>query len=341
MKKKITLPFEDKPYSLMYHGSAFPLGIIQGNTEQDLIPWLSSKYINCYFSPAFENKFSYYVTDHWATRDKILLRQHIDLYPEEYNMVFKSSIINLFRKMLDLGYYPHGSYNEEYIPGKDCFQKEYYNHNFILIGYNDIEKNFISVGYLKDKKFQRYKIPYDCMEMAISTHKSPKISFNFWKFNEEAQFTFNYDRLIIELDDYLHSTTSLKINKQNRKWGMDAIRDLGYYIMNTCKNENYIDHRYTRGIMEQKNFMKMRIDYLINHNYLNQIKYSDFANEVHSLAESGHLLSIKFRITENKKIAEEINKIYQRMLDLEKLYLFDAFEDLQKNHMEATNEKKT
>ena len=49
MKKKVLLPFEDKPYSQMYHGCAFSMGIIQGNAQKDLTPWLSSKYINCWY----------------------------------------------------------------------------------------------------------------------------------------------------------------------------------------------------------------------------------------------------------------------------------------------------
>ena len=262
MRKKVLLPFDDSPFSLMYHGSAFPLGIIQGNATGDLTPWLSSKYVNCWFASTFVNKFAYYVTDHWAKEDMILFQQRIDLYPEEFRAIYKGDIIFLFKKMLELGYYPHGTYNEEYIPGKRWFHKEYYSHDFILIGYNEIDKHFISVGYLEDKKFQRYIIPYDCMKLAISTHRNPKISYNFWKYNVDAKYDFNYERLIIELSDYLQSTTSLKIFKQNRKWGVNAIRELGEYIVTACENENYIDHRYTRGVMEQKYFMNIRIDYL-------------------------------------------------------------------------------
>ena len=99
MKKKVILPFDDNPYSLMYHGSAFPLGIIQGNATEDLTPWLSSKYINCWFAPTWGNKFAYYVTDHWATGYKILLQQRIDLFPEQYDLIFKKVVLFLFRKL--------------------------------------------------------------------------------------------------------------------------------------------------------------------------------------------------------------------------------------------------
>lgn len=330
MKKKVVLPFNDKPYSLMYHGSAFPLGIIQGNTTNDLTPWLSSKYINCWFAPTWGNKFAYYVTDHWATGDKILTQQRIDLCSNEYKAIFNSNIIYQFKKMMDLGYYPHGAYNEEYIPGKKYFQKEYHIHDFLLIGYNEINKYFISVGYLRDDKFQRYKIPYDYMNLAITTHKTQKISLNFWKYNEKATFDLDFDRLITELSDYIASTTSVKIFKENRTWGLNAIIALGNHIANMCNNESYIDHRYTRGIMEHKVFMQSRIEFLLDKQYIKDRIYLDYSNKVLHLAECGHLLSLKFLVNKKQNIANKINDIYIEIVKLEREYLPDLLADLRK-----------
>lgn len=67
MAKLIILPFEDKPIALMYQTCAFCMGIIQGNAKTDITPWLSSKFINCRFSPLAKNKFIYYVFDRWCT----------------------------------------------------------------------------------------------------------------------------------------------------------------------------------------------------------------------------------------------------------------------------------
>lgn len=331
MRKKVVLPFDDKPYSLMYHGSAFPLGIIQGNATEDLTPWLSSKYINCWFDPKGANKFAYYVTDHWAIADKILTQQRINLDQNEYKAIFNTNIIFQFKKMINLGYYPHGAYNEEYIPGKRCFQKEYFRHDFLLIGYNEINKHFISVGYLEDGKFQRYIIPYHYMDLAITTLKNPKIMLNFWKYNENAIFKCDYNRLIVELCDYLNCTTSMKIFKENRIWGVDAITELGHYIESTCKNENYIDNRYTRGVMEHKMFMQSRIKFLLEQQYIKDHMYFNYSQKISQLAECGHLLSVKFLINRKQNISSKINDIYVEIVKLEKEYLPDVLSDLKRN----------
>ncbi len=331
MRKKVILPFDDKPYSLMYHGSAFPLGIIQGNTTEDLTPWLSSKYINCWFAPTWENKFAYYVTDQWATGDKILLQQRIDLFPKQYDLIFQKDVLFLFRKMLDGGYYPHGAYNEEYIVGKKWFGKEYHLHDFILIGYDDIRRCFISDGYLQDKQFQRYVIPYDNMKMAIQSCRTAKVSFNFWKYNDKAQYEFSPHRLIMELSDYLQSNTSMKIFTHNRIWGMDAVNELGEHILSTCEIHNRIDNRYTRGIMEHKFFMRMRIEFLLKHNYISDKEYQRYANNIFDLCERAHLLGIKYRLNRNKDIPLHIYHIIQETVLLEKEYLPSVLSDLKNN----------
>ncbi len=171
----------------------------------------------------------------------------MDLYPELYNALYSRDLLFQFRKMLNLGYYPHGNYNEEFIPGKEPFQKRYYSHDFILIGYDDRKQVFISVGYLLDQKFHRYSIAYEDMKKAVYSIRGPKIAYNFWKYNQEAKYELNISKLVTELSDYIQSTTSQKKKFNNVCLGMQAIHELGSYIVKTCSKENYIDLRYTRA----------------------------------------------------------------------------------------------
>lgn len=327
MKKKIVLPFDDHPYSLIYHGSAFPMGIIQGNATHDITPWLSSKYINCWFNESATNKFAYYISDHWPTGDKILFQQKIDLFPDHFELIFKD-LIMLFRKMLNMGYYPHGRYNEEYIPGKWSYQKQYYAHDFILIGYDDIKQCFISVGYLQDGHFQRYNIPYENMYHALNSLNSPKISYNFWLYNSEAEYNFNLSRLLFELSDYLQSTTSMKIYSQNRVWGVNAIEQLGRHFLNSCNGEKSIDVRYTRGLMEHKFYMKLRMEYLLKNDLIKDLTYLEDAKKVYKMSEAVHLLGLKYNYTKKLLIIENINDIIKNMLAIEKVYLSFVLDDL-------------
>ncbi len=331
MRKKVILPFDDKPLALMYHNVAYPMGIIQANATEDITPWLSSKYINCWFNKSEKNKFMYCFADQWATEDGILIQQQIELCPDEFKAVFQHDIIFQFKKMIDLGFYPHGFCNEEYIPYKAPYQQRYFSHAFMLIGYNQTKKHFIAVGYLADRKFHRYEIPYDCMEMAIATHKSPQKCINFWKYNDNASFKLDYNRLIVELEDYVSSKTSSKIYSDNSIWGMNAIKELGRYIENACIKENYIDYRYTFGVLEHKRFMHTRINYLLEQGYLNDKMYLEYTQKILHLAEICHLLSIKFLANGQQKIATEINDKYSEIIKLEEKYLPSVLSDLKKN----------
>ena len=336
MKKKLILPFEDHPYSLMYHFHAFPMGIIQGTAQEDITPWLCCKYINCTFDKDLKtvNRFTIGTSDIWAVNDKILLKQRVDIKSTLYYDLYDDVVI-MMRKMIAMGCYPHGMYNEEYIPGKWAYQTEYFLHDFILIGYNDISQEFTSTGYLRNRKFQRYTIPYKNMEQAIKTVISTKIGLNFWRYNPEAKFELNLDRLISELSDYLQSTTSMKIFSDNKHWGMEAIQQLSNLFKQCGEEVISVDNRYTRGLMEHKFYMQMRIEYLLKKRFLADASYFDKASEVYKLAERVHLLCLKYNMTRNFKIISHVCELMNDMLLIEKSYLPDVLTELQNGRNEV------
>ena len=330
MKKKLILPFEDHPYSLMYHHCAFPMGVIQGNAKEDITPWLCGKYINCWFGKHrnFINRFTLYYWDNWAVNDRVIFKQEIALYPDLYHSLYDDEVM-LLRKMLNLGYYPQGNYNEEHIPGKWAYQKEYFSHNYIIIGYDDIAKEFLSAGYLMDRKFQIFSIPYENMRQAMKTLQTPKIEIHFWKYNSQIKFDLNLNRIVSELSDYLNSTTSLKMFSDNKFWGMEAMQQLLQFYIDLGEEEAAIDMRYTRGVMEHKFYMHMRMEYLLTHDFLKDTSYLDKAQQVYQMAEMVHMLGLKYNLTGNKTIVSKIKKIMNDMLFLEKEYLPSVLSELQ------------
>lgn len=327
MRKKTLLPFETNPYSTMYHGIAFPMGIIQGNAKTDITPWLCGKYINCWFVETAENKFAYYINDNWPTGDKILFQQRIDIFSNLYK-ILKIEPISLFRKMLNMGYYVHGIYNEQYIPGKKYFQKNYYSHDFILIGYNDILKKFISVGFLEDGKFQPYYITYDDMIKSIESLKPSKFAYNFWKYNEDYNFLIDLKRIVVELSDYLQSKTSIKMYTQNRYWGIEAMQQLMLYFKTHYVDEYILDHRYTRGLKEHKFYMEKRIEYLLSNGYLKKDYYLRIARDVRNTADIIHMLGIKYNATKNHQVISNICDRMQDIISIEKDYLPEILDDM-------------
>lgn len=331
MKQKILLPLEYNPCVRMYQGEAFAMGMVEGNAGVDIKPWLSGKFINCYFQEEVQNKFYISFNDPWTLEDKILTHQCLEL-SDELHKIWGLDYIDLFKQMLNLGWYPSGRYNEEYIPQKNAFQKRYFYHDFILVGYDDTNNTFQSAGYLEDGHFKQYDIPYENMVKAIETLRTSKNYLQFWKYNSTAEFSFNFKRIISDLSDYINSENSLPHPQYNNKsYGLSAIINLCEYLLKTTSQCGYIDLRYTRGLMDHKYIMNLRIKTLHEHNLLNNRMWLEKSKTVYDIAKKIHLLGLKFIITKQISIAQKLCDMIYEMVSIEKDYLPNVLISLKSN----------
>lgn len=324
MKNRVLLPFEENPYNQMFHNSAFPMGIIQGNANCDIKPWLASKYINCYYRPG--NTFDICMKDKWFSEDGKLIQQRIIMTEDGYRAL-SLDYLDLLREMLSLGCYVGGAYNEEYIPGKWCYQKAYYGHDYLLIGYDNDKEEFYSVGYLADKKFQRFTIPYDCMRRSLETLQRTDIYFNFWKYNENAIYEFDMETMLDELYDYIHSVTSVK-GFAPAYLGMQALYELTNYFLGSVEDGRNVDFRYTRGILEHKFFMMNRVDHLTKITDIDLSEFKQKSIEVYKMAERAHLLGLKYLMTGNISIVKNLVDLIHKMLEIEGQYLPQLYDSI-------------
>ncbi len=319
MKKSVKLPFNINANPKAYHHLAFPMGIIQANAKIDITPWLCGKYINCkYNDNAQKNKFEISLIDSNCVEDGIISLQSLDFYRQTYDTL-KVDIIKIFRKMLSLNHYVQCSFNEEFIPGKWAYQKQYFPHDCLLIGYNDIKKVFNSVGYLREGVFCEFDIPYTNMLDAVLSLKRDKLRFNFYKFNENADFSINIKRIVNYLDDYINSKNSLNqyFPPNTKYYGFEGTEKLARYFT----QENHVDNRNSRTFMEHKYFMKVRTEYLLKNGYLTDSRFSECAEKVYSMSEKIHLLGMKFNLTKDPKILSRILAMISEALETEKDYL--------------------
>lgn len=314
----------------MYHGEAFTMGIIEGNAKGDTRPWLSGKFINCYFQEEGQNKFYISFNDPWTLKDRILIRQRLELC-DELHKIWQLDYVDLFKQMLHGGWYPSGRYNEEHIPQKSAFQKRYFFHDFVLVGYDDTNKTFQSAGYLEDGHFKQYDIPYENMVKAIETLQTPKNDLQFWKFNTNAEFNFDFKRIISDLSDYINSGNSLPHPPYNRSYGLTAVMNLCEHIRKIAIKYGYIDFRYTRGLMEHKYIMNLRMDTLYEKNVINDHTWLEKSQAVYDIARKVHLLGLKFSITNQVSAAEHLCDMIYEMVSIERDYLPNVLVCLKNN----------
>lgn len=328
MKNRVELYFCENPLSKMYHNLAFPLGIIQANAKSDITPWLCSKYTNCFFihKDTPETMFDICVDDKWALNDRILIEERVVFLKEFYE---KMSIdyIELLKKFISLGSYPHGDYNEEFIPGKIYYGKRYFEHDYILYGYDDDREVFLSAGYLKNQKFQKHEISYQNMSEALYSLRDERLSFWFLRYNENAEFTFDIKKVKKGISSYINCENDA-VGIKYEYVGLEAIEKLGLYMLNCTENNLMIDLRYTRGVMEHKNFMQMRIKYLLDNGYIDNNTFLTESQEVYKYAENIHMLGIKYNFSQKRSIGKSIYDTILIMLAKEYKYLNDLEKDL-------------
>ena len=150
-----------------------------------------------------------------------------------------------------------------------------------------------------------------------------------WKYNPDAKFELNLERVVSELSNYLHPTVLAPNGVTDKCRGMNAMRCLAQLYAETAESASQIDIRYTRGVMEHKFFMQMRMDYLCKNKLLNNASYAEAANRVYQMAERVHMLALKFNFTKKKSLVDTIQNLMCEMLSVEAEYLSQVLSDLQ------------
>jgi len=328
MKQELILPFESNPINQMYHYMAFPCGVIQANAQTDITPWLCGRYINIqYIFTDPDKTFRFDTQDDWGLDDGIAFRQTLHLDKDMY-LACEVEWITLLKKVLGCGCYVKGTYNEEYIPGKAAYHKKYHLHDFFLIGYNETKEVFYSVGYLDNGFFQQYEIPYSNLIESLKTLKLPYTLFFFWKYNENADFSFNIFKVAYELRHYINSTTSSLYYHGDRAFGMKAQTELKKNLTVVSHERENLDVRFTRGLMEHKYYMSIRMKYLQDNCLIQDESIPQIADSIYKSAERIHMLGIKYNITHRQSILDSIGEIMDEIISLEKDYLSDVVAQL-------------
>ena len=315
------LPFEKAPLCTAYHSNAFPLGIIQGNFQEDIIPWLCGRYVNCqYVNSMAKNKFDICISDNWFTVENILKHRSIALDWEQYGLLH-IDVLKIVQNMLMNQYYVCGLYDEMYIPGKTAYQTYSYIHDYILIGFDDNKKVFFSAGYLSNGMFEIYEIPYECYYQSLAACKAGKTSLDFYQYNADNRLPFNMLRVYRGLNDYLHSKNHETTVYKGRVYGMDAVRQLQLLFARTWQQERYVDSRYTRLLLEHKYLMAKRMHYLYTEKYISDAAMTEKSDKVLRYAQQIHLLGIKANMVNRTEIVDRIVEYIEEILEQEQEYL--------------------
>ncbi len=326
MKDAVVLPFEPSPAVRCYHNNAFPLGIIQGNAKvlnKDITPWIIGKYLNCVFNyDATDNRYEIDMTDWWGIDEKIVYHQCIDMRIDTLEKVGIDGI-NLIKQLLNENFYVSGMFNEKHIPGKASYKKWDYVHDFIVYGYDDNKEVYYSAGYLGNRKYSAFEIPYKNFVASLYDSPSPKIDYNIWTFNREFDFKVNVPRIFARFNDYYNSSNYYGM-RPSGSYGIEGNRKLKEFVneRGSRPEKPWIDDRYTRGFMEHKNLSVMCIKYLQEHNIINlEDSYIQLSDMIQQKANSIYMMAIKHNIAPNRDLLKDMIDCFEYIEEAEQIVL--------------------
>ena len=310
------LPFNTNTFANTYQPEAFVSGIVFGENQKHL-PYFLSNYIRPVYYKNGATALNYYI-------DNPFLLNH-GLIKRDYTIVPKTCLqavnwSNVARNALDNNKYVFGSFNDEFIPQKSSYNKQYFWHDYILYGYDDC--GFISAAYLADGHYHEFKIAFDDFNCAVKTLREHQF-MHFLEYDNSISLDFMLDLVINAFRDYI---TSKELNNDGTTYGLNAFRLFANEVKNT-KEE--IDLRSICFLREHKLLMKMRLEYMMNNNYIQPdsaviYKYNDVYIQLHKAV----LLSIKYNITKNTNLLSHIYDIITRSLVQDQKILADILSNI-------------
>lgn len=328
MAKKV-LPYPDSPIFQCYHNFAFPFGVIQANSAEDIRKWVCTKCVNCAYYPNFPNRFNICVWDVWGVHEHILTQQIIHV-KKDYFDIFNMDLSHIIKTAIENGCYVHGNYNEKYIPNKWAFGKEDYIHDFLIIGYED--DRFISVGYLADGRFGRFEIPNQNLMDSLFGISAPKITLNLFNYEVGAILPIDTKRMIDslkhyistekEFDDYIVGTDSFGIATHIR------LRD--FFVDEVNRGRIYIDRRYSRVLYEHKWVLTQVVGLFLDCE--DRIKYQVSVGKNLERAKLVHMLGLKMSYTGDAKLVNRIALLIEQIVEQELEYLPSLIELLESKY---------
>lgn len=146
MTKKLKIAI---PPIRCYQHYAFPVSIINSNIQQK--EYLYSLFIKLVYRRNRDTdiefdtpRFFSHIPTFFA--EKGLIIPSVTKY--HLNADDKESMISFVKQLINNGIYVSGMWNENYIPGKDAYNKYNYKRNYLIYGYNEEKRCLISAGYL-------------------------------------------------------------------------------------------------------------------------------------------------------------------------------------------------
>lgn len=298
------LPFEYKPYLQHFQFRAFLFGMLQGQSAR-VMPWLCCNLMFCVGGDiADEND------DRWLVDPGVIERsEHTPDYGD------RRGLMQDLKEQLSRGYFVNGAVDEFYIPAKQAYQTEHFNHDYLLTGFDDERGCFISAGYTKSRSFERFEVNYDDFAAGLSAVGIPSRRMALMRLNPDYDFRFEEIALLDAVYKYIKQPFMRCYHGEKNYYGVETwlhVADTVRKIASREKPDAVVSIKLTRFLFEFRRSFLARFEYLAAEKLLIDDIFVGKYEAVVSIAERIHMAGIKYNVTKNAALLETVSGLCLR-----------------------------
>lgn len=200
-----------------------------------------------------------------------------------------NSLIDYVKILVDMGFYVYCVGNTEHI--KIYNHKDYYAHNLMVYGYDDINKEFYIADFFVNGKYSNGKCSYGELEKALQTADVNRdfVNLMYGMKLKEIDYKFELNLLPEMLEDHLNSVNlfyKYKTRQDEEFYSNKGGNEYYYFSYEEMKNKYFFGISYYDRLIymaknkssrlrrpldllyEHKLLMKRRLYFLYTNNYI-------------------------------------------------------------------------
>jgi hypothetical protein len=294
----------ENPIIKTYHFPAFVLSIMQNEVES--YDWIYSNYIQtCFQKETDPIPFYYFIFD-------INLSPWIMVEKKAFVELNRDNIIDFIKEKILAKGYIRLSMDQYFVPEKEAYQKQHYNHDDLIYGFNDDQEIFYLFGYTKNKIMERTEISFsNLIDGVLNVNKNFYYleSIEIFYLNDKCTYKMKKDYIRQELQRYIEGYCATNDfdwfqNYDERSWGIQTYDSIIQCFDGVMERNDYYLNSYDKVIaffFEEKNVMIKRLEYL---SLKFEINFDDELSKYNEILEISYYFRNYFMNISNYKVEQ-------------------------------------
>lgn len=249
--------------------------------EEKIMPWFYCNYIQLEW------------LDGWCVNFSLLQEYYVGYPYIDKQIIIRDSIKNI--NIIDFiisnvkrGWYTHLCLDEYFVPEKSSYKHKHYSHDNMVCGFNQKEKYLYIYGYCSNKELKLTQITFSDFEKAYNnldkiTYSRISNTMKYYnqifmiKKNLNVEYKMDIEFMKKSMNEYLTSmqyADGLRMFKSKNDNKIYGIAILDKLINAFWEGDKHIitDLRLLTTVCEHCSIMAMRVNYLMENNYINMEK---------------------------------------------------------------------